>query len=97
LAPACRLPLLWLDWSGARVASVVVVADTNVLSDGREFDYEEARPTTTCAHPRWFAFPKIVRACPIVALPGYSRPLIRVADFNQLLTESTYTGGQVRP
>jgi hypothetical protein len=37
------------------------------------------------------------RACPIVALPGYSRPLIRVADFNQLLTESTYNGDRVRP
>jgi hypothetical protein len=32
------------------------------------------------------------RACPIVALPGYSRPLIRVRDYLALLDESTYDG-----
>jgi hypothetical protein len=41
----------------------------------------------------------VLRACPIVALPGYSRPLIRVADFRALLDESTYDGhaGPLRP
>jgi hypothetical protein len=34
----------------------------------------------------------VLRACPIVALPGYSRPLIRVRDFLTLLDESTFDG-----
>jgi hypothetical protein len=34
----------------------------------------------------------VFRALPIVALPGYSRPLIRVADYQALLEESTYDG-----
>jgi hypothetical protein len=34
----------------------------------------------------------VFRACPIVALPGYSRPLIRVRDYLALLDESTYDG-----
>jgi hypothetical protein len=34
----------------------------------------------------------IFRACPVVALPGYSRPLIRVRDYLRLLEESTYDG-----
>jgi hypothetical protein len=37
------------------------------------------------------------RACPVIVLPGYSRPLIRVSDFNQLLEQSTYNGDRVRP
>jgi hypothetical protein len=34
----------------------------------------------------------VFRGCPIVALPGYSRPLIRVRDYLGLLDESTYDG-----
>jgi hypothetical protein len=34
----------------------------------------------------------VFRACPIVALPGYSRPLIRVRDYLALLERSTYDG-----
>jgi hypothetical protein len=34
----------------------------------------------------------VFRACPIIALPGYSRPLIRVRDYVTLLDESTYDG-----
>ena len=34
----------------------------------------------------------VFRACPIVALPGYSRPLIRVADYLELLEQSRYDG-----
>jgi hypothetical protein len=34
----------------------------------------------------------IFRACPIIALPGYARPLLRVADFQAFLAESTYNG-----
>jgi hypothetical protein len=38
----------------------------------------------------------IFRACPIVALPGYGRPLLRVADFQAFLTEHTHGGDRVR-
>jgi hypothetical protein len=31
----------------------------------------------------------VFRACPVVALPSYSRPLIRVSDYLRLLEEST--------
>jgi hypothetical protein len=34
----------------------------------------------------------VFRACPIVALPGYSRPVIRVRDYLTLLAESTRDG-----
>jgi hypothetical protein len=34
----------------------------------------------------------IFRACPVVALPGYSRPLVRVSDYLALVEESTYDG-----
>jgi hypothetical protein len=34
----------------------------------------------------------VFRACPIVALPGYSRSVIRVRDYLVLLEESTYDG-----
>jgi hypothetical protein len=39
----------------------------------------------------------IFRACPVVALPGYRRPLIRVADFRAFLREHTYADDRVRP
>jgi hypothetical protein len=35
----------------------------------------------------------IFRALPIVALPGYSRPLIRVRDYQALLGAATHDGG----
>jgi hypothetical protein len=34
----------------------------------------------------------VFRACRIVALPGYSRPLIRVRDYLALLEASTHDG-----
>jgi hypothetical protein len=34
----------------------------------------------------------IFRSCPMVALPGYSRPLIRVADYTAFLERCTYDG-----
>jgi hypothetical protein len=37
------------------------------------------------------------RACPVVELPGYSRPLIRVADYRALIARCTFTGDRVRP
>jgi hypothetical protein len=39
----------------------------------------------------------IFRACPVVVLPGYSRPLVRVEDFHALIQESTYNNDRVRP
>jgi hypothetical protein len=39
----------------------------------------------------------VFRACPVVALPGYRRPLIRVSDYLALVEESTYRGDRVRP
>jgi hypothetical protein len=53
-------------------------------SDLRELGYERR------------AVDAIFRGCPIVALPGYSRPLIRVADFRAFLERCTYDGSRVR-
>jgi hypothetical protein len=39
----------------------------------------------------------IFRALPVVALPGYSRPLVRAEDYLALLAEHTYRGDRVRP
>ena len=39
----------------------------------------------------------VFRACPVLELPGYARPLIRVEDFRRLLADSTYGPGRVRP
>jgi hypothetical protein len=39
----------------------------------------------------------VFRALPVVALPGYSRPLIRASDYRTLLDSSTYNGDRVRP
>jgi hypothetical protein len=39
----------------------------------------------------------VFRACPVVSLPGYSRPLIRAADYRALIESSTYAGNRVRP
>jgi hypothetical protein len=42
----------------------------------------------------------VFRACPIVVLPGYKRPMIRAADYLSLLEGSTYCdhcGDRVRP
>jgi hypothetical protein len=54
-------------------------------SDLRELGYERR------------AIDAIFRSCPVVSLPGYSRPLIRVADFKSFLAHHTYRGDRVRP
>jgi hypothetical protein len=38
------------------------------------------------------AVDSVFRSCAIVSLPGYSRPLIRVADYLVLLEASTFDG-----
>jgi hypothetical protein len=42
------------------------------------------------------AIDAVFRACPIVAIPGYSRPLIRVADYQDFIAAHTYSGNRVR-
>lgn len=39
----------------------------------------------------------IFGACPVVQLPGYKRPLIRVSDYRELIERSTYGHDRVRP
>ena len=38
----------------------------------------------------------VFRALPVIVLPGYSRPLIRVSDYLAFLEASTYNGDRVR-
>jgi hypothetical protein len=38
----------------------------------------------------------VFRALPVIVLPGYRRPLVRVSDYLQLLERSTYNGDRVR-
>jgi hypothetical protein len=49
-------------------------------SDLRELGYERR------------AVDAVFRHCPVVSLPGYSRPLIRVADYLTFLDANTYDG-----
>lgn len=46
-----------------------------------------ARLRTPCR-----AVDNVFRHCPVVSLPGYSRPLIRVADYLAFLEQNTYDG-----
>jgi hypothetical protein len=39
----------------------------------------------------------VFRALPVVALPGYSRPLIRAEQYLELVEEHTYRDDRVRP
>lgn len=39
----------------------------------------------------------IFRALPVVSLPGYSRPLVKVVDYLELVERSTYVCDRVRP
>lgn len=39
----------------------------------------------------------VFRALPIVALPGYSRPMIHAEQFLELVEHSTYRDDRVRP
>jgi hypothetical protein len=56
-----------------------------VLSRGdlRELGYERRAVDAIC------------RACPSIVLPGYSRPLVRVGDYLELMERSTYRGDRV--
>jgi hypothetical protein len=39
----------------------------------------------------------IFRALPVIAVPGYRRPLIRVEDYLAYIAEHTYRDDRVRP
>ena len=39
----------------------------------------------------------VFRALPVIALPGYSRPLVRVVDYLDLIESSTFRDDRVRP
>lgn len=39
----------------------------------------------------------VFRHCPVISIPGYSRPLIRVQDYKALIASSTYRDDRVRP
>jgi hypothetical protein len=39
----------------------------------------------------------VFRRCPVIVLPGYSRPLVTVESYLALVEESTYRGDRVRP
>jgi hypothetical protein len=56
-----------------------------VLSRGdlRELGYERRAVDAIC------------RACPSIVLPGYSRPLLRVGDYLELMERSTFRGDRV--
>jgi hypothetical protein len=43
------------------------------------------------------AIDAIFRACPVVAIPGYSRPLVRAEDYLAYIDDHTYSGDRVRP
>jgi hypothetical protein len=65
----------------------------------RLFDPEAFLTRTDLAHLglQRRAVDAIFRVCPIVVLPGYTRPLIRVSDYRKLIESSTYRGDRVRP
>lgn len=43
------------------------------------------------------AIDAVFRALPVVALPGYSRPMIRAEEFLELVDNCTYRDDRVRP
>jgi hypothetical protein len=53
-----------------------------------------ARIASTCSALGYErrAVDAIFRGCPVVVLPGYSRPLIRVSDYTSFLERCTYDG-----
>ena len=86
---------------------------TRVTSNGSDVARPAHRPTPaelletpgallTRSHLRWLglerrAIDAVFRALPVVALPGYSRPLIRAEQYLELVEEHTYRDDRVRP
>lgn len=42
------------------------------------------------------AVDQIFRALPVICLPGYTRPFVRVGDYLTLIESSTFRGDRVR-
>jgi hypothetical protein len=42
------------------------------------------------------AVDQIFRSLPVICLPGYGRPFVRVSDYRQLIESSTFRGDRVR-
>ena len=38
----------------------------------------------------------IMRGCPVIVVPGFSRPVVRVADYRAFLEQHTYHDDRVR-
>jgi hypothetical protein len=74
-------PLLTYRELGERLGNPDAVLSR---TDLRELGYERR------------AVDAIFRGCPVVVLPGYSRPLVRVADYLELIKESIHDGSRVR-
>jgi hypothetical protein len=70
-------PLLTYRELGERLGNPDAVLSR---TDLRELGYERR------------AVDAIFRSCPVVVLPGYSRPLIRVSDYVAFLEGCTYNG-----
>jgi len=43
------------------------------------------------------AIDAVFRALPVIALPGYSRPMVRAADYLAFVDQSVYRDDRVRP
>jgi hypothetical protein len=72
----------------ARPPAAERLADPSAVlsrSDLRQLGYERR------------AVDAIFRELPVIAIGGYSRPLIRVADYLELVERSTYNNDRVRP
>jgi len=42
------------------------------------------------------AVDQVFRALPVICLPGYARPFVRVGDYLKLIESSTFRGDRVR-
>jgi hypothetical protein len=43
------------------------------------------------------AIDSVFRALPVVVLPGYSRPMVRVEDYLRFVSDHTFRDDRVRP
>lgn len=68
--------------------------------DGHEYHKTKEQRSYDAERDRWLKArgirDAVFRALPVIVLPGYSRPLVRVADYLELLERSTFNGTRVR-
>lgn len=72
--------------SGRRTASELLEEPNGLLSRGRLRELGLERR----------AVDAVFRALPIVVIPGYARPFVRVSDYLELIDQSTYRDDRVR-